>query len=165
MARKLNSRQELFAREYVVDYNATQAAIRAGYAPSGAEANGSKLTRLDKVRDLISKFQKEKAEMAQVDAQQVIAGLTKIAFADHREMYDEDGRMLDPAKFPGSIAAAVAGVEQTKFGLRVKLNDRLRALELLGKHLGMFVDRVQTDVRAVAQVQIYLPDNGRHHGC
>ena len=67
---------------------------------------------------------------------------------------------VDPKRISDEMAPAVAGIEWSdKGGWKVKLNDRVKALELIGRHLAMFKDRVE--VQAMGQVLVYLPDNGR----
>lgn len=81
----------------------------------------------------------------------VIAGLAAIGDADHRQAFDKRGRMLPAHKLPDSIAAAVAGIDVTTTErgeklTKLKLNDRSRGHELLGRHLGLFKDKLEVAV-------------------
>ena len=98
-------------------------------------------------------------ESTQITVERVLTGLARIAFADARTLLTEEGN-VDPKRISDEMAPAVAGIEWSdKGGWKVKLNDRVKALELIGRHLAMFKDRVE--VQAMGQVLVYLPDNGR----
>lgn len=81
----------------------------------------------------------------------VINGLSVIADADHRQAFDKRGRMLRADKLPDSIAGAVAGIDVTRNErgetvTKLRLNDRARGHELLGRHLGMFKDKIDVNL-------------------
>jgi terminase small subunit-like protein len=81
----------------------------------------------------------------------VISGLSAIADSDHRQAFDKRGHMLKPHKLPDSIAAAVSGIDVTKNErgeqvTKLRLNDRSRGHELLGRHLGMFKDKLDVTI-------------------
>jgi len=132
----LTPKQELFIEEYLVDLNATQAAIRAGYSKKTAHAIGQENLRkpiiaaaLDKARAKIM----ARVELSQDDIFQTWANIIKV---DPRDVLDKPME-----EWTRNDAAAVAGVKYTDSGREVKLYDRLRATELAGKHLGMFSER------------------------
>jgi phage terminase small subunit len=153
-------KQERFCREYLVDLNGTQAAIRAGYSPKTANEQAARLLAKVNVIDRLSGLQAKREQRVEVKADEVLNGLAKIAYCDPRLLYGEDGRLLHPSKLPDSIAFAVASIEHTdKGGVRIRLNDRVKSLELLGKHLALFRERVE--VQATSQVVVYIPDNRR----
>lgn len=81
----------------------------------------------------------------------VVSGLTAITDADHRQAFDKRGKLLQPHKLPDSLASAVAGIDVTtnergERTTKLKLNSRDRGHELLGRHLGMFRDRVDVNL-------------------
>jgi phage terminase small subunit len=155
-------KREKFCQEYLIDLNATQAAIRAGYSKKTASSMGEQLLRFLEVQNRISQLQRKRIERTEVTADHVINALARIANIDPRRMYDEDGQLIPANKLPDDIAMAVAGIEHgDKGGIKIKLNDRLKALELLGRHLAMFTDKVEASVKASGNVTIYLPENGR----
>ena len=156
----MTPKQDRFCREYLIDLNATQAAIRAGYSPKGAEVQGHVLLRNPKIADRISELRKEQDRRLNRDADEVIRRLWQIVEADITDAFDEDGLPLLPKKFPAKLRAALSSI---KLGdtFEIKANDRLKALELLGKYHALFTDKTQVDVKAQGQVVLYLPDDGR----
>lgn len=144
MAGKLTPKQQAFVQEYLVDLNATQAAIRAGYSPKTAYRTGADNLKKPQIAEAISGAQQERGKRLQVDADEVLERLTAIARGEVRTE------------------------KATKFGvldLPPDFGERIRALELVGKHLGMFTERV--DVTSGGEklkgpiVNVYLPENGR----
>lgn len=156
----MTPKQNQFCREYLIDLNSTQAAVRAGYSKRTATKIGSEnLTKPDiqaKLLELIT----QRSERTDVDADRVLGRLVTIANFDPRRLFDEEGNMIQPHQLPEDVAKVVTGIEYGKFGVRIKIADRLKALELLGRHLGMFTDRIETKITE-GRVTIYLPDNGR----
>lgn len=158
----MNPRQRRFCEEYLLDLNATQAAIRAGYSNKTARSQAERLLTKVDISMAIENLIQERKERTQRDADEVIHRLWVIVEADVRKLFNEHGVALTPEKFDKDTAAAVAGIEYTdKGGYKVRLNDRLKALERLGKHLGMFTDKVEVMQKQTAQIVITLPDNGR----
>ena len=156
----LTAKQERFVEEYLIDLNATQAAIRAGYSPKGATVRGAELLANRKVAVAVQEAKDKRSERTEVTQDMVIDELRKIGFSDIREVAswgerpnldeveeDEDLRIY-PVELTASenisddTAAAVSEVSLTAQGVKVKMHDKLAALEKIGKHLGMFVNRV-----------------------
>jgi phage terminase small subunit len=133
--RKLTPKQERFIQEYLIDCNATGAARRAGYSEKAAEQVGFDNLRKPWIAEEIQKAQAKLAKKAEITQEWVVGKLKKIA----ETCSDEDSEKWNPPAANKSI-------------------------ELLGKHLGMFTDKV--DVTSGGKpletaVNIYLPDNGR----
>ena len=149
-ARKLSPKQEVFVQEYLKDLNATQAAIRAGYSEKSASRIGIELLNKNHVREAVEKGRAKRAERTEITADRVVTELAKIAFADPRDLMEwgPNGVALkDSSTLTEEQAAGVAEVVEGSGGaLRLKKHDKVKALELLGKHIGMFRDRVETDV-------------------
>ena len=151
----LTPKQETFVGEYLKDLNATQAAIRAGYSPSSAAEIGYENLRKPQIAAAISEAFKARAERTRVDQDRVVLELARNGFSDMREIaswgpdgiaYKASGELTDEA------AAAVAEITETVTSTKdggerrtrtVKLHSKLRALELLGRHLRIFTDKVQ----------------------
>lgn len=145
-ARKLSPKQAAFVTEYLIDLNATQAAIRAGYSEKTAYRIGSELLQKTSVREAIEKAQAKRTERTEITADRVVTELAKIAFADPRDLMEwgQNGLVLKDCRIiPDAAAAAVAEVSEGKDGMKLKKLDKLKALELLGRHLGMFTDKVE----------------------
>jgi len=150
---KLTPKQKRFAQEYLIDLNATQAAIRSGYSSKGADVAGIRNLANPIIQATIQKAQVRQAKKAEVTAEMVIAELKKLAFSDLGQFVDwgpggitlRESSTLTPEQ-----RAAVSEVAETttQFGgsKRIKLHSKEKALELLGKHLGIFVDRVENTV-------------------
>ena len=133
--------------EYLIDLNATQAAIRAGYSPDSAKEIGSEnLTKPD-IAKAVDQAIAERSRRTGVNADRVVRELAKIAFVNAGEVVDLDTALLMD-KISDDDMAAIQSVKVKTFGedgveREVKLADKLKALELLGKHLGLFKDKVE----------------------
>lgn len=150
MARKLTDKQKRFVEEYLIDLNATQACIRAGYSANNAKQIGSEL--LDKTRLQIDEAMAERSKRTGINQDRVIQELSRIAFVNITDVVDEDGEIRRDAS-----ADDLACIESVKikdsdnqFGgsreREVKLAPKLKALELLGKHLGMWNNKLDVNL-------------------
>lgn len=151
----LTDKQRRFVDEYLVDLNATQAAIRAGYSKNNADKIASQLLGKTRVSAAITEAMKKREERTQITADNVLRQLWKTGFADIRDFitveqqYDEFGqsqqvvRIKPLEEIDGTL---VSEISQTRDGIRFKRNDPMKALELVGRHLGMFNDKVNVDI-------------------
>ncbi len=166
----VNKRQRQFCDEYLIDLNATQAAIRAGYAEKYASTNAHKLLQITAIKEKIDELMAARAKRTEITQDRVLKELAIIAFsnaADYAAVVDEetyvevDGewiKLLDDDGNPvmkrtvkpvltGSLTdeqkRALSVIKKGRDGFEVKPYDKVRALELLGKHLGMFQDKVE----------------------
>lgn len=151
--RGLTPKQQKFVDEYMIDLNATKAAIRAGYSAKRASEIGYQLLRKTTVAAAISARQKKLADKTEITAEKIINELAKIAFADMRNYATWGGRgvsLKESKDLTPDQTAAVSELSETITenggSTRFKLHDKKGALELLGKHLGMFKDRVELEV-------------------
>ena len=147
---KLTPKQGAFVREYVLDFNGTQAAIRAGYAPRSAEVQASRLLRIDKVRDAVKAAVAKAAERAEIDASRVLKEAFRIATSDIRNVLSDDGKLKHPHEWGDDIAAAIASVEvvtrpvgsgetaRIEYVHKLKAWDKNSALDKLMRHLGLY---------------------------
>ena len=145
----LNPKQQRFVREYLIDLNATQAAVRAGYSEHTARAIGCEnLTKPD-IKAAITDAQLQSAERTGITAQRVKEELARLAFSDVRTLFDKRGNLRPIYELGDNEAAAVASLEvviknaaagdgHTDTIHKVKVWDKTKALELLGKHFGLF---------------------------
>lgn len=139
---RMTDKQERFCEEYMIDLNATQAAIRAGYSPKTANEQGSQLLAKLSIQNRIAQLQAEQSRRTGVSADRVVRELAKIAFVNAADLIDPKTASLKSDVSHDDLAA-VQSVKVKTFGedgleQEVKLADKLRALDLLGKHLGMF---------------------------
>ena len=143
----MTKKQKRFIEEYLIDLNATQAAIRAGYSPDTAKSIGSEnLTKPD-IQARIAKAMAERSRRTGVNADRVVMELAKIAFVNASDVIDAETATLKPDAAPEDTAA-VQSVKVKTIGAdglerEIKIEDKLKALELLGKHLGIFKDKVE----------------------
>lgn len=132
----LTDKQESFIREYLVDLNATAAYIRAGYEKNGANANASRLMANDSIRARIEESQQKRAEQLQLDAQWVLRRLRDISdrcmTAEPVMAFNYESKQLEET---GEYKFDSQGAN--------------KATELIGKHLGMFVDKQEITGRLV----------------
>ncbi len=147
-----NRRHERFCLEYVRDLNATQAAIRVGYSQRAAKQIGSRLLTYADVADRVAELQMQVANKLEITAERVLRETARIAFADPRRFFNEDGTLKNIKDLDDDSAAALASFEiedgNTQHGRihKIKRYDKGSALTLLGKHLKLFKDQVELDV-------------------
>ncbi len=145
----LTPKQALFVQEYLIDLNATQAAIRAGYSENSAKEIGCQnLIKLN-IQEAITKAQLKRQERTEVTQDRVLKELALIAFIDIKDAYNENGELLPIHEMPEDVRRAIGGMDYTTIGddigktSKVKLLDKKGSLELLGKHMAMFTDKKQ----------------------
>lgn len=149
----LNEKQKRFVSEYIIDLNAKQAAIRAGYSPKTAEVQASRLLSLVKVQAEITKAMEDRGKRTGITQDRVLAELSAIAFAkatDYVEV-DEDGfvKIKPTAGLTDEQKSAIAGIKKGANGIEIKLVDKTKALEMLSRHLGLFNDKLNVNVESV----------------
>lgn len=145
----MTEKQKIFADEYLIDLNATRA-YRVVY-PSvkkdeTARANSSRMLTNANVAKYITERMEERQKRTEITQDRVLKELAVIAFAkatDYAEVKDGQVIIKDTEELNEQQARAIAGIKEGKFGVEVKLNDKEKALELLGRHLGMFKDKVE----------------------
>lgn len=168
---ELNGKQLAFCHEFIIDFNQTQAAIRAGYSEKSAAATASRLLNNDNIQEEIRRLQAERNERTGVTADFVVNKLHDIVTMDMkdfiqwgvekkprlykngRQKRDKAGnlqfdeihyvRPVDMDKVDGTL---IQSIKMGKYGFQIELMDRNRALEMLAKHTGVFDDRPQTTV-------------------
>lgn len=148
--RKLTPRQSRFVDEYLVDLNATQAAIRAGYSAKTSASQGERLLRNVEIQAAITAAMKARQERTEITQDRVLAELAKIAFGDQRAVMEwgpSGVKLRDSKALTGDQAAIVSEVSEsvTAAGgtLKLKTHDKVGALKLIGDHLGMFKQRME----------------------
>lgn len=151
----LTAKQERFVEEYLIDLNATQAAIRAGYSAKTAEQQGSRLLGNVKVSAALSKAQSRRSEKTGINAEWVLQRLADEAEADVADLYDADGNLRPVHEWPviwrKGLVAGLDVEEVTVEGTvisrvkKLKLSDRIKRIELIGKHVDVqaFKDQVE----------------------
>jgi phage terminase small subunit len=147
MENELTQKQKRFIEEYLIDLNGTQAAIRAGYSPDTAnEIASQNLAKLN-IKGEINKALAERSKRTGVNQDRVIQELAKIAFVNLTDLIDTNSCKIKPDATREDTATLLSvKVKKTTFETgeseerEIKLMDKLKALELLSKHLGLFKD-------------------------
>ena len=149
---KLTEKQQRFVDEYLIDLNATQAAIRAGYSAKTAQEQGSQNLSKLMVQQAIAEQMADRSRRTGVNQDRIVLELARIAFAKITDIVDSEGKIkstatdddlacIESVKYNGSESETSSSVER-----EVKLSSKLKALELLGKHLGMWNDKLDVNV-------------------
>ena len=143
----MTKKQKLFVEEYLIDLNATQAAIRAGYSSETAGSIGNENLKKPEIRARIDKAMANRSKRTGVNADRVVQELAKIAFVNAMDVIDQKTATVKEGA-SSDDTAAIQSVKVKTFGedgleREIKMADKIKALELLGKHLGMFEDKVK----------------------
>lgn len=145
---ELSEIQKRFVKEYVVDFNAPRAFVAAGYSQKSSPSYPYVLLRDEKIKDAIQKEIDAKLQRIEITQDHVIYELAKIAFSDISNYihWDEHGNItVVPSTEPNLATSAISEFQKTKNGnvVRIKMYDKIKALELLGRCLGMFTDKLE----------------------
>jgi len=150
----MKDKRRRFVEEYLVRRNAVQAAIAAGYAPSHARKHAYMFLRDPEAAAMIAEHDRALTAKLEVTAEQVLRETSRLAFSDHRKLFNKDGSLKPLHELDDDTAAALAGVESVTRAARggepasqlhkVKLGDKQAALTLLGRHLRLFTEKPET---------------------
>lgn len=181
----LNERQQRFCDEYLIDLNATQAAIRAGYSEKTAYSMGQRLLKNVEVQNYIQSRKQDRVERTEITQDMVLKELALIAFSTATDyakvveknamvevngatipLEDADGnpikyRTVEPVlteELTEDQKKALAVIKKGRDGFEIKPHDKVRALELLGKHLGMWTERIELDADMELNISIDYGD-------
>jgi phage terminase small subunit len=139
---KLTPKQKRFVDEYLIDLNATQAAVRAGYSKKTAYSTGQRLLKKVEVQEMVQKRNLDRERRTEITQDRVLQELASIGFAKGTDYASIDSTGRVALKSTDSLTtqqkAAVISIKETQSGVEVKIADKVKALELLGKHLGLF---------------------------
>jgi len=144
----LSPKQERFCQEYLLDLNATQAGIRAGYSPKTAGSQAHDLLKKPEIEARIEELKAERSKRTQIDADWLLRRLAAEAEADVAELYDEHGNLLPVKEWPEiwrkglvqSIDIEALSNDEGEGGVvvkKIRVSDRIRRLELIGKHVAV----------------------------
>lgn len=160
----MTDKEQRFIAEYLVDLNATQAAIRAGYSEKTANRIASRLlSKVDISAEIAVRKAKQLAK-ADLTATRVLEELRRLAFSDVRKLFDEQGDLRPLGELSDEDAAAIAGLEviiknakagdgQTDTIHKIKVWDKTRSLEMLAKHFALLTERVDVSGDLVVRWQ------------
>jgi phage terminase small subunit len=170
---KLTAKQKKFADEYLIDLNATQSAIRAGYSVKTANEQGARLLAKVSVQAYIQLRMKDRSKRTEITQDRVLQELAAIGFAKATDVarvirkrgtepiLDADGNevgerayeyqaveIMDTDQVSDDTQIAIASIKRDKYGIEVKMHDKIKALELLGKHMGTFQENINLKLDA-----------------
>lgn len=144
---KLTAKQERFVEEYLIDLNATQAAIRSGYSAKTAEWIGPQLLGKSHVAAAIKDRRDELSRKTEVTQERIVLEMSRLAFMDIRNLFNADGSPVPIKQLSDAAAAGIAGIDVVSIGnndvgighvIKYKLPDKNKALENLARILGYF---------------------------
>ena len=148
MRMALTLKQKMFIDEYLVDLNATQAAIRAGYSPKTAKDIASQNLAKLNIRIEIDKRMAERSKRVGMNADRVLQELGNLAFVKIEDVIDfETGRIKPTATSDDLAAIQSIKIKPGEYGTEreIKFYDKKATLELLGKHLGLWTDKQEIE--------------------
>jgi phage terminase small subunit len=147
---ELTEQQKKFCREYMKDFNGTQAAIRAGYSKKSAGEQATRLLGNVNAQKFITSLQGKAADKHEGLADEIVAELKKIGFSDIKKFLDSGNTIKDISQLPSELTTCVESVKktETEFGdeerggtktsVQFKLHSKLDALEKLAKYVGLY---------------------------
>jgi phage terminase small subunit len=152
----ITPKKQRFVDEYLVDLNATQAAIRAGYSAKTAHSQGPRLLDDVGVKELIADAMAKRSEATKITAERVLQELGRVAFFDPRRMLNADGSPKPINELDDDTAAVLAGMDIAEefagagenrhfvgYTRKVRMADKVAALNLAMRHLGMLTDKLE----------------------
>lgn len=161
----LNLRQLRFIDEYLIDLNATQAAIRAGYSAKTAGQMGFELLKKPQIQQAIEKAREKTAQKLEITRERVLEEYAKLAFLDPRRFYNADGTLKKVPDMDEDTAAALMGfeVDEIKMGedspaigvtQKIKWHDKKAALDSITRMMGWNQDKVKVQGDTDAPLQV-----------
>ena len=150
-----NPQHERFAREYAKDFNGTQSALTAGYAKSSAHVQASRLIRVDNVKQRIEELCEPKGDVPGMSPEEILLELDAIGRSRVKDYIDLDTGELRGQlnELPDDVQAAIGTFERKwdadanggkgGWAYKVKLYDKLKALDMHARHRGMFIEQVK----------------------
>lgn len=142
----MTKKQKRFIEEYLIDLNATQAAIRAGYSPDSAGQIGEQNLKKLEIANAIAKAMAERSRRTGINQDRVLTELAKIGFAKITDVIDPKTATIKENASEDDLACIQSvKIKPNEWGTEreIKLCDKRAALELIGRHLGMWNDKLQ----------------------
>jgi len=147
--RALNERQKRFANEYIIDFNATQAAIRAGYSKQTAYSQGHDLLKHPEIKKFINSVKEKVIKKLEISQERTITEMGRIAYMDPRKLFNANGSPKAIHQLDDDTAATISSIEfetkkikgkTTSRVSRIRFWDKNKPLEMLGKHFKIYED-------------------------
>lgn len=152
----MNTRQELFVLEYRKDLNATKAAIRAGYSKKTAGQQGEALLRKPEIAKAVAEATERQLERAELSAARVLEEMRRLGFSNVQDLFDAHGDLKPIQDLTREQAACIASIEVVMKNatagdgkidrvLKIKVWDKPKVMEMLGKHFALLTERVKIE--------------------
>lgn len=171
MAPRITPKQARFVEEYLKDLNATQAAIRAGYSQRSAKQRAAELLALPHVQAAVSEAQAARSQRTEIDQDYVLARMVEIDQMDVLDIMTDDMALKPVSEWPRVWRQYLSGFdlaemfegrgdEREMVGIlkKIKWPDKVKNLELLGRHLGMFPTKVEMTGKGGGPIQSITMD-------
>jgi phage terminase small subunit len=156
---RLTAKQKRFIEEYLIDLNATQAAIRAGYSPHTAKEIGCENLSKPHIRARVEKELAERSKRTGINQDRVIRELARIALVNPVDVINMDEATIKEMASADDTAAILSvkvkkipSEEGTITEREIRMADKIKALELLGKHLGMFNEKLNINAEMAVKI-------------
>lgn len=161
----MTPKRERFIEEYLIDLNETQAAIRAGYSSKSAYSIGQHLLKNVEVKSRVDKAIADRSRRTGINQDRVLRELARLAFVNLAAVVDTDTATIKPDASPDDTAAIsyvririIPGAGGNGVEREIRFYEKTKALELLGRHLGMFTDKLQIGAALPVQIIDNIPD-------
>jgi len=156
----LGEKQKRFCEEYLIDLNARQAAIRAGYSEKTATEIGYENLTKPHIQEYVSSLREEQQKRTGITSDRVLQEIAKSAFANIKNLYDEDGKLKPPHKLDDDVSATILSFKNGVSGVEeYKVHSKDKNLEMLGRHLGLFIDKQEiTGSMKIQNIEVELVD-------
>ena len=144
----MTKKQKLFVEEYLIDLNATQAAIRAGYSPDTAGSIGGENLKKPEISAASAKAMAERSRRTGINQDRILQEIAKLALVNIDDVVDlETGEIKESATKEDLACIQSIKIKPTEFGTEreIKFYDKKGSLEMAGKHLGMFKDKLELE--------------------
>lgn len=155
----LTNKQKNFIEEYLIDFNATQAAIRAGYSSKTANRIATENLSKPVIQKEIERRIQERQQRTEITQDRIVEELAALSFSkitDYLEIENGEVIFKDTSELTEDQKRAILSVKQTQYGIEIKLNNKTKPLELLGRHLGMWNDKESPNGNAESQISDFL---------
>ena len=169
---KLTKKEALFCKEYVIHFNATQSAIKAGISEKSAGQLGHRMLKKVQIQREIGKLIAERAERLDIKGDQVLDEIRRFAFLDVADAFNEDGTVKNIHDIPEEVRRCISSIEvkelfegsyskKRKVGeiKKIRFHDKTKGLDMFGKHLGMWLERIEHSAPGGGPLQINMTVN------
>lgn len=169
----LTDKQQRFVDEYLIDLNATQAAIRTGYSANSAHVTGSRLLSDAKIQAAVAEGRAKLAGKLEITQERILSEMAKIGFSDIRKLFNDTGSLKRVEELDDDAAGCISSIEvvtkrvpgsdenEVEHTAKIKLWDKGSALLNMGKHLGMFSDKQEITGKDGGPIEIGSTDLAR----